>query len=81
MKLRDYQELLDFQQTNDCQMAYLTRALDDPHSRKCGKCSTCVGNHWNWTNDKLSIEEIEKVFTFFAKDFIIIEPREKINDL
>lgn len=77
MKLRDYQELLDFQQTNDCQMAYLTRALDDPHSRKCGKCSTCVGNHWNWTNDKLSIEEIEKVFTFFAKDFIIIEPRKK----
>lgn len=77
MKLRDYQELLDFQQTNDCQMAYLTRALDDPHSRRCGKCSACVGDQWNWTDDKLSKDEIDNVSTFFAKNFINIEPRKK----
>lgn len=77
MKVHEYQELLEFQQTKECQMAYLTRALDNAVSRPCGKCSTCLGNTWNWTDDQLSIDDIEKVSTFFKKNFIIIEPRKK----
>ncbi|MCU4885129.1 RecQ family ATP-dependent DNA helicase [Bacillus cereus] len=77
IKVREYQELLNFQQTKDCQMAYLTRALDDHGSRYCGKCSTCLGDAWDWTDDKLSKDDIEKVSAFFEKNFIIIEPRKK----
>lgn len=76
-KVSEYEELLDFQQTSDCQMEYLTNALDDPGSRRCGKCSTCLESAWNWTNDKLSKDDIAKVNEFFAKSFIIIEPRQK----
>jgi ATP-dependent DNA helicase RecQ len=77
MKLRDYEELVIFQQTNDCQMEYLTKSLDDPDPHVCGKCSTCLKDTWNLTNDKLSVEDINKVLTFFEKNFIIIEPRKK----
>ncbi len=77
MKEHEYQELLNFQQTKECQMKFLTKALDDPNSRCCGKCSTCLEGTWKWTDDKLSQEDIEKVRVFFAKSFIKIEPRKK----
>lgn len=76
-KVTEYQELLNFQQTNDCQMEYLTKALDDPGSRRCGKCSTCLGDAWNWTDDHLRNDDISRVSDFFEKNFIIIEPRLK----
>lgn len=77
MKLSDYQELLNFQKTNDCQMEFLTKALDDPNSKSCGKCSTCLKETWKWTDDILNREEIDQVSEFFDKRFIIIEPRKK----
>ncbi|BBH22486.1 ATP-dependent DNA helicase RecG [Paenibacillus baekrokdamisoli] len=76
MKMRDYQELINFQKTNDCQMEFLTKALDDPNAHPCGKCSTCLG-FWKWTDDILVEKEINKVSDFFEKSFIIIEPRKK----
>ncbi|MGG0717002.1 helicase-related protein [Robertmurraya massiliosenegalensis] len=77
MKIRKYEELLDFQKTKDCQMAFLINALDNPSSRRCGKCSTCLEGAWKWTDDKLSEQDIDEVVTFFEKRFIIIEPRKK----
>jgi ATP-dependent DNA helicase RecQ len=77
MKVRDYHELLEFQQTLDCQMLYLTKALDDPSAIRCGKCSTCLEGSWNWTEDWLSREEIQKVSVYFEKSYIIIQPRKK----
>lgn len=76
-KVKEYKELIDFQQTKTCQMAYLTKALDDPGSKTCGKCSTCLRSSWNKTDDVLTEEEVLEVYNFFAKDFIIIEPRKK----
>ncbi|RTR26715.1 RecQ family ATP-dependent DNA helicase [Robertmurraya yapensis] len=77
MKVREYQELLDFQQTKECQMAYLTSALDDPNSKSCGKCSTCLGGAWDLTNDVLVSDDIAKVSQFFDKNYILIEPRKR----
>lgn len=76
-KVHDYKELINFQQSNDCQMAYLTRALDDPNSRRCGKCSTCLGDEWGFTEDVLIHDEINKVSKFFEMNYIAIEPRKK----
>lgn len=76
-KLADYQELINFQKTNECQMKFLTKALDDPYTQSCGKCSTCLNESWKWTDDILGGEEIGKVSDFFEKSFIIIEPRKK----
>ncbi|WP_273129409.1 RecQ family ATP-dependent DNA helicase [Bacillus weihaiensis] len=77
IKVREYQELLDFQQTKECQMAYLTNALDDPNSKRCGKCSSCLGDAWGLTSDVLIRNDIDKVSQFFNKNYIIIEPRKK----
>ncbi|MFD2657936.1 RecQ family ATP-dependent DNA helicase [Gracilibacillus thailandensis] len=77
IKVREYQELLNFQQTTECQMAYLTKALDDPNSRRCEKCSTCLGDAWNLTNDVLISDDIAKVSQFFKKNYILIEPRKR----
>jgi ATP-dependent DNA helicase RecQ len=76
-KVSEYKELLDFQKTTECQMAYLTKALDDLGSKPCGKCSTCLKGNWDLTYDNLSKDDIEKVSLFFEKNFIIIEPRKK----
>lgn len=76
-KVSDYQELLKFQETNDCQMEYLTKALDDPGSQRCGICSTCLGDAWNLTDDNLGNDDILNVHEFFEKNFILIEPRVK----
>lgn len=77
IKVREYQELLNFQQTKECQMVYLTNALDDPDSKRCGKCSACLGDAWDLTNDILISSDIAKVSEFFQKNFILIEPRKK----
>ncbi|TYS86225.1 RecQ family ATP-dependent DNA helicase [Rossellomorea aquimaris] len=77
IKVREYQELLNFQQTKDCQMAYLTHALDDPNSRRCGKCSACLEDAWDLTNDVLISDDIANVTKFFKKNYILIEPRKR----
>ncbi|GAB3803686.1 RecQ family ATP-dependent DNA helicase [Virgibacillus kimchii] len=77
IKVREYQELLQFQQTKECQMAFLTKALDDPYSRRCGKCSTCLGEDWDFTEDNLAYLEIEKVSKFFRMNYIEIKARKK----
>lgn len=77
IKVGEYEELLDFQQTENCQMAFLTNALDDPNPRNCGKCSTCLGDDWNLTNDILTREDIQKVVAFFQENYIKIKPRKR----
>ncbi|WP_182199344.1 RecQ family ATP-dependent DNA helicase [Paraliobacillus salinarum] len=77
LKVQEYNELLEFQRTKDCQMAYLTKALDDPNTRPCMKCSTCLGEAWDLTDDYVSHDEINRVAKFFAENYIIIEPRKK----
>lgn len=77
MKVNEYTQLLEFQRTEECQMKFLTSALDDPRPENCGKCSTCMGREWNFTMDHVSDEEIMEVTNFFAKSFIRIEPRIK----
>lgn len=76
-KVQEYKELLEFQKTSTCQMQFLTKALDDPGSKRCGKCSTCLGVNWSFTEDMLSTDEILKVSAFFEQNVITIKPRVK----
>lgn len=75
MKVSEYQELLTFQQESNCLMEFMTKALDDPFSKPCGKCSNCTS--WTYTNDSVSEEEKEKVHNFFKSQFIVFESRKK----
>jgi ATP-dependent DNA helicase RecQ len=37
----EWQEVQRYVDTKECLMAYLGRALDDPHASRCGKCANC----------------------------------------
>ncbi|MDQ0205232.1 RecQ family ATP-dependent DNA helicase [Alkalicoccobacillus murimartini] len=78
-KILEYNELLEFQRTEECQMMFLTRALNDSNSIRCGNCSTCLGRDWSFTEDNLTTNEIKNVSDFFEMNFIKIDPRMKTS--
>ncbi len=39
----EWKEVQGYVDTEECLMAYLGRALDDPHVSRCGKCANCIG--------------------------------------
>ncbi|NLI19892.1 MAG: RecQ family ATP-dependent DNA helicase [Actinomycetales bacterium] len=39
----EQQAMVAYEQLTECRMAFLTRALDDPHSARCGRCDACAG--------------------------------------
>jgi ATP-dependent DNA helicase RecQ len=39
----EWNEVRDFIETDDCLMAFLRDALDDPETEPCGRCTNCVG--------------------------------------
>lgn len=75
LKKIEYNELIRFQNTSECLMRFITKALDNPNSGICGKCSSCLGVHWNYTIDVLTDKEITRVSHFFQNEFIQITPR------
>jgi ATP-dependent DNA helicase RecQ len=43
LREQERREMERYAETRDCLMMFLTRALDDPSSKKCGHCANCVG--------------------------------------
>ncbi|KAB1662521.1 RecQ family ATP-dependent DNA helicase [Pseudoclavibacter chungangensis] len=39
----EQQAMLDYESTDECRMAFLQRALDDPTAAPCGRCDNCAG--------------------------------------
>ncbi len=40
----EWQQIQQYLETDDCLMAYLRRALDDPEVSDCGRCANCLGH-------------------------------------
>lgn len=76
MKINEYNELIQYQQEQGCLMEFITASLDDPFSKRCGKCGNCL-NFRSLTIDDVSENEKGKVIEFFNNQFIIIEPRKQ----
>lgn len=76
MKIKEYSELLAYQNHKGCLMQFITESLDDPFSEPCGQCSNCA-NLWVHTDDTVSTLENNKVQDFFDNQFILIEPRKQ----
>ena len=74
MKVDEYRILLQYSLEKSCLMQFITKELDDPFSKPCGKCSNCIQS-WEITIDLISAEEKEQVSMFFEQQFILIEPR------
>lgn len=43
LRRAEQKEMLDYMQTDECLMQYLSRALDDPLASPCGRCANCAG--------------------------------------
>lgn len=75
-KTREFQELLNYQKEQGCLMAYVTNLLNDPFTRRCGKCSNCM-QRWTVTEENVTDAQKSHVQQFLANQFILIEPRKK----
>ncbi|BBX20109.1 recombinase RecQ [Mycolicibacterium duvalii] len=55
---REQQAMLDYQDTDECRMAFLRAQLDDPElsaGERCGRCDNCTGDHYSATVDEATL--------------------------
>ena len=56
---REQQAMLDYQDTQDCRMAFLRRQLDDPElddGDRCGRCDNCTGERYSGDVDARALD-------------------------
>lgn len=74
MKVKEYEEMLAYQNETNCLMQFITTCLDDPYSEPCNQCSNCLQS-WTATDDIINEIELNDVRQFLNNHFIYIEPR------
>jgi len=72
----EWEEVQGYLDTDECLMAYLGRALDDPHAARCGKCANCMGR--TVLPMELDPELIRQALQFLKQSELRIEPRIQI---
>jgi ATP-dependent DNA helicase RecQ len=65
----------EFTMTTNCYMEYISKVLDDQHTKICGKCANCL-NH-PLVQLKVTEASILEAQQFIREDFNVIEPRKK----
>ena len=69
----EWEEVQGYLDTGKCLMAYLGRALDDPHATRCGKCAHCTERPV--VPLELDPELIRQALQFLKQSGLRIEPR------
>jgi ATP-dependent DNA helicase RecQ len=72
----EWEEVLGYVDTKECLMAYLGRALDDPHVAPCGKCTNCLGRPVVPVD--LDPALVRRAMLFIRQSELYIEPRIQI---
>jgi len=72
----EWQEVQRYVDTKECLMAYLGRALDDPHASKCGKCANC--REKSVVPIGLDSGLIQRALLFLKQSYLLVEPRIRI---
>ncbi len=72
----EWQEVRGYVDTAECLMAYLGRALDDPHLARCGKCANCIGRPVVPVG--IDPELTGQALQFLRQSDLTIEPRVQI---
>ena len=68
----ELQQIKSYVEHEGCLMAFLAKALDDPHAGPCGKCMNCIGNR---TRRQPPPELVLKAIEFLRGDELVLEPR------
>jgi ATP-dependent DNA helicase RecQ len=69
----EWREVKGYVDTRGCLMAYLGRALDDPHAGRCGKCANCLGRPV--VPVAIDPETVRRASAFLRRSELAIEPR------
>jgi ATP-dependent DNA helicase RecQ len=72
----EWDEVQGYLDTGKCLMAYLGRALDDPHASQCGKCANCMAEPV--VPIEVDPELTRRALLFLKQSELRIEPRIQI---
>ncbi len=64
-----------YMESEQCLMAFLANALDDPEPQSCGKCAVCMGKDLLPTN--YSTQTVNDAIVYLRRSDRIIEPRKQ----
>lgn len=73
-RVAEQQAMLDYEDLGHarCRMEFLTAALDDPHSRPCGRCDTCTRP---WYPTGVTTETQAAAQSALERVGVVLEPR------
>lgn len=68
-------QMQQYMESQECLMAFLARALDEPNPSNCGKCAVCLGRPL--LAETCSLEQINRVIQYLRRSDQSIEPRKQ----
>ena len=69
----EYEQMLDFMNTNQCYNRFIVNALDDKTMESCGRCANCLG--YEEFSSAASETAMEAAAEYLEKQYYEIEPR------
>jgi len=74
LRRRELARMRDFMATDCCLMEFLTRELDDPAARPCGRCASCSGD---FVPRSASPAVVQEAVAFLKRALFEINPRKR----
>ena len=71
-RVKEQQAMLDYQTTGECRMEFLSRQLDDPAARPCGRCDNCAGA---WYSDTVAEDARQDAEQALQRVGVEVDPR------
>ncbi|NET56013.1 MAG: RecQ family ATP-dependent DNA helicase [Symploca sp. SIO2E6] len=75
IRRQEQAQMQEYMASQQCLMAFLARALDDPKPIPCGKCTVCVG--YPLLPETYSMERVNQAIQYLRCSNHIIEPRKQ----
>lgn len=73
---QEWQEVQAYLQAENCKMAFLCQALDDPQQVACGQCGSCLGR--DVVDRAVDSEVVHQAATFLKHAETVIKPRVQV---
>lgn len=74
-RYKELEQMKEFIEYDRCYMEYISKALDDPYAKPCGKCANCSEDYK--TIDQLPKELVIEAQQFIQGESLIISPRKR----
>ncbi len=73
LRLAEQTQMSEYLSSQECLMAFLQKALDDPQATACGRCAPCVGKPLR--SASFSTEKAQQAVQFLRRTEQVIAPR------